>query len=116
MKMLLKQFDTTPHRRNSNDDGLDAAEAALQELTEGMADIEDVDDVDEWNLDAVDLEDDDMDSWVDEQQNMMAKEVAELDVTMWPIKLVLAQGCNESDTTGLTKHSPSHSCTSLCSA
>ncbi|TFY67078.1 hypothetical protein EVJ58_g1873 [Rhodofomes roseus] len=91
VKTLLKQFDTTRRRRNGNDDGLDAAEAALQELTEGMADIEDDDDVDEWDLDAVDLEDDDVDGWVDEQQNMTAEEVAELDATTRPVKLVLAK-------------------------
>lgn len=94
VKMLLKQFDISPHcAKCENDTDLDATEATLQELAREleMEIEEDNDDVAEWDLDTVDL--DDVEGWVDKRDGMSVEEAAKHEATMCPVKLVLAKVC-----------------------
>ena len=95
VKTLLKPFDATCKGKTANDAALDEAEAALCELTDDLEpSAEDSDDdVEVWDMDAVDLDDDNVEVWVDEHNNMTEEEVAKLEVTTRPVKLVLAKVC-----------------------
>ena len=95
VKTLLKQFDMTRKGKTANDAALDEAEVALRELTDDLEpSAEDSDDdVEAWDMDAVDLDDDNVEGWVDEHDNMMEEEVAKLEVTTRPVKLVLTKVC-----------------------
>ena len=95
VKTLLKQFDVMRKGKTTNDAALDEVEAALHELTDDLEpSAEDSDDgVEVWDMDAVNLDDDNVEGWVDEHDNMTEEEVAKLEVTTRPVKLVLAKVC-----------------------
>lgn len=87
-KTALRQFDTSKAKA---DDALKEAEAELRALAEGI-DIEEAITKVEVNGEG---DDDDDDGWIDEQEALDEQELAELEDSVRPMKLVLTKVSNE---------------------
>lgn len=89
VKTLLRQFDTVCRKKNADHDVLDAAEEALRGLASEEIDLDDDYGIEEW--DVSELDDDNVEGWVDEREELTEEEVAELDATTRPAKFALAK-------------------------
>jgi hypothetical protein len=93
-KQLLKQFDVP---RKNADAALDEAERQLLELAAGI-DIEELVTAAEQGAGVGSEDNDDVDGWVDEMEELDLDEREELDKSVRPVRLVLVKVSTNSKT------------------
>ena len=86
-KQLLKQFDVP---RKDADSALDEAEQQLLELAAGI-DIEELVTSAEWGVGLGSEDNDDIDGWVNEMDELGLDEREELEKSVQPVRLVLVK-------------------------
>jgi hypothetical protein len=90
-KSILRQFDVPKAKAN---EALDAAVRALADLA---ADLEDEEEEMERNAVADGDEEDDEEGLIDIRESMSAQEIADLDATIQPVRVVLVKVSSISD-------------------